>query len=211
MPRMHTRTAIIALLVAATSACGGGSSGGNPTGPSASTPAPTTPAAVTWTLSGTVTSAGGGGISGATVSIGDGPNIGKSTTTNASGVYSLAGLTQSGFTVTFSAPGFVSTPRGVSLASNVTLSPALLPSELFTRSGFGNTVFDMPTYITRIRIQGTWNRTSNSNFIVSIGGRSVLNEILRDSINYDGIALTTGGVVSITSSGSIAWTFTEVR
>jgi hypothetical protein len=82
---------------------------------------------------------------------------------------------------------------------------------LFARTGFGNTVFDMPTTVTRVRIQGTWNRTQTSNFIVHIGGRSVVNEILRDSINYEGTHLTTGGVVEIVSSGSITWTFTEVR
>lgn len=82
---------------------------------------------------------------------------------------------------------------------------------LWTMSGSGNTVFTMPTYIRRVRIQGTWNRTSTSNFIVRIGGSTVLNEILRDSITYDGIHLTTGGVVEITLSGQIAWAFTEVR
>ena len=82
---------------------------------------------------------------------------------------------------------------------------------LFTKSGFGNSVFDMPTTVTRVRIQGTWNRTQTSNFIVHIGGRSVVNEILRDSITYDGTHLTTGGVVEIVNSGAIAWTFTEVR
>ena len=49
-----------------------------------------------------------------------------------------------------------------------------------------------------------------ANFIVHIGGRSVVNEILRDSITYDGTHLTTGGVVEY-KSGSISWTFTEVR
>lgn len=82
---------------------------------------------------------------------------------------------------------------------------------IFTRSGSGNQVFDMPTYVRRVRIQGTWNRTQTSNFIVQIGGSLVVNEILRDSITYDGTHLTTGGVVSITSSGQITWTFTEIR
>jgi len=83
---------------------------------------------------------------------------------------------------------------------------------IFRRSGNGNQVFDIPTHVTRIRIQGTWNRTSTSNFIVHIAGRSVINEILRDAITYDGTHLiAAGGVCEIVSSAQIAWTFTEVR
>jgi hypothetical protein len=84
-------------------------------------------------------------------------------------------------------------------------------AEIWMRSGQGNTVFDMPGYVQRVRIQGTWNRTGNSNFIVRVGGSLVLNEILRDSITYDGIHLVSGGVVEITSSSNIAWAFTEIR
>lgn len=85
------------------------------------------------------------------------------------------------------------------------------PCQLWTRSGQGNTVFDMPTYIRRVHIHGVWNGRDTSNFIVRIGGRLVVNEILRSSIVYDGVHLTTGGVVEIVSSNSIAWTFTEVQ
>jgi hypothetical protein len=84
-------------------------------------------------------------------------------------------------------------------------------AEIWTRAGQGNTVFDMPVWVRRVRIQGTWNRTGNSNFIVRVGGSLVLNEILRDSITYDGIHLVSGGVVEIVSSNNIAWAFTEVR
>ncbi len=85
------------------------------------------------------------------------------------------------------------------------------PCQLWTRSGQGNTVFDMPTYIRRVHIRGVWNGRDTSNFIVRIAGRVVVNEILRSSITYEGVHLTTGGVVEIVSSNSIAWTFTEVR
>lgn len=83
----------------------------------------------------------------------------------------------------------------------------------FSRSGVGNTVFDLPAGITRLRIQGTWLRRDTSNFIVLIGGRLVVNEILRTSITYDGTHLVPAGngVVQIESSGAISWTFTEVR
>lgn len=83
----------------------------------------------------------------------------------------------------------------------------------YSRTGVGNTVFDLPGNFTRVRIQGTWSRRDTSNFIVNISGRLVVNEILRTSITYDGIHLVPAGnrVVVIESSAQISWTFTEVR
>lgn len=93
-----------------------------------------------------------------------------------------------------------------------TPAPTPTPLPIWTLSGHGNQVFDVPTTVARVHIQGTWNRTSTSNFIVRIGGRLIINEILRDSITYDGISLTGGGGVGETvSSGQIDWVFTEVR
>jgi hypothetical protein len=88
-----------------------------------STPS-TTPATPTaFSLSGQVTdSAIAAGISGARVFIADGPNAGRSTTTDASGNYSLAQLLQSGFTVNVSASNYVSQSKGVTLTSNQSLS-----------------------------------------------------------------------------------------
>lgn len=74
-------------------------------------------------------------------------------------------------------------------------------------------VFDMPTTVSRIRITGTYPGSS-SNFMVDIDGRSVVNEIIGTSEvppSSDGIYLTGGGVVAITNSSGVAWTFTEVR
>lgn len=87
------------------------------------------------------------------------------------------------------------------------------PPPLFTLSGSGNTVFDMPTHVTRIQIRGVWSGIGFSTFVVRIGGRLIVAEVLRDMPNrtYEGIHLTMGGVTEITDSSSIAWTFTEVR
>lgn len=83
---------------------------------------------------------------------------------------------------------------------------------LWTRSGQGNTVFDMPTGIARVHIRGEWNQRDTSNFVVRIGGRLVVNEVLRQSIVYEGTHLTQGAtVVEVSLSNQIAWTFTEVR
>jgi hypothetical protein len=70
----------------------------------------------------------------------------------------------------------------------------------------------MPSYVNRVFVQGVWDRTSTSNFIVRRNGSSFINEILRDSITYEGTHLVTGGgVIEIVSSAQISWTFTEVR
>ena len=88
---------------------------------------------------------------------------------------------------------------------------AIGDAPIWTMSGAGNSVFDMPTYISRVEIRGTWNETSTSNFIVRVGGQLVVNVVLRDSITYQGIHLVSGGVTEITNSANVAWTFTEVR
>lgn len=189
-----------------TSACSGSK---NPAAPS--TPAPT-PTPTTYTLSGTVTSTAGGPIAGATVRVADGPNAGRSATTASNGSYALAGLSVSGFSVSASATYFFAEGKSVTLTSNQTADFALAPTPLFTRSGSGNTVFDLPSTVSRLRIQGRWQQRDTSNFIVHLNGRSLVNEILRTSLTYDGIHVTTGGgVIEVVSSGAIDWTFTEVR
>jgi hypothetical protein len=87
----------------------------------------------------------------------------------------------------------------------------------WTHSGTGDTVFDMPTSVARVRIQGqTANRCEN--FAVKVRARLIVNVILgtcsvADSLTHDGTYLLTpgGGVVEITISSGVNWTFTEVR
>jgi hypothetical protein len=84
----------------------------------------------------------------------------------------------------------------------------------WTRTGVGDAVFDMPTSIARVRIIGTYSGYS-SNFIVKIGGRLIVNELLGigwGTTRYDGTLLTGGGgVVAITNSSGVSWSFEEVR
>jgi hypothetical protein len=86
--------------------------------------------------------------------------------------------------------------------------------ELFHRSGTGDSVFDMPADVARVRIIGVYTGFS-SNFIVRIGGRLTVNELLGtgwSQTRYDGTLLTGGGgVVSITNSSGVSWSFEEVR
>ncbi len=87
---------------------------------------------------------------------------------------------------------------------------------LFTKSGSGANVFDLPTTIKRIRIFGDYSGRCE-NFIVHIAGRSVVNEILgscsvaTSASHFDGTFVTTGGVVEVTNSSGISWTLVEVR
>jgi carboxypeptidase family protein len=113
-------------------ACGGSDSTGS------STPSSPTPTASTFSLTGRVNeTAQASPIAAAKVSIGDGPNAGRSTTSDASGNYTLTGLQRSGFTVSASADGFESRSQGVNLTSDMTLNFSLDRSGPRTQFGAG--------------------------------------------------------------------------
>lgn len=201
MEPMIKRLSFAALAVSVLFGCGGG--GSSPSGPSTPVPAPTP---TVGSLAGTVTQNGGGAVAGATVTVLDGANAGRAATTNGSGQYRLDNLTSGNANVAAAANG-LETRSGVQVAGETTLNLSLP----YTRSGSGNTVFDMPTNIRRVRIFGRWNGTGTSNFIVRIGGSLTVNEILRTTGTYEGIHSTTGGVVEITNSSAITWSFTQVQ
>jgi hypothetical protein len=87
---------------------------------------------------------------------------------------------------------------------------------LFTRSGSGANVFDMPTSVRRVRIFGDYGG-SCENFVVKIAGRLVVNEILgscsvaTSGRHFDGTYATSGGLVAVTQSTGVSWTFVEER
>lgn len=228
---MRTRLLAAAAFALSIVACSGSKT---PSGPSATPPAATPPAATTFTLSGTITSTTGSALSGATVRIGDGVNTGRSTTSAANGSYSLTGLTASGFTASASATNYVSVGKGVTLTSSQTVDFQLTPTPLFARNGTGDTVFDVPDTVQRVRVTGVYTGSS-SNFIIWIGPQNVacgvviasgcrllVNEILGtfggNRTTYDATLLTgNGGSASVTNtatvrlSSGVSWTFTEVR
>ena len=70
-------------------------------------------AAATYTISGTITVSGGGALSGATVNL-TGDNT-ATVTTNASGVYTIAGLVNGAYTVTPSNSGYTFSPTSASV------------------------------------------------------------------------------------------------
>lgn len=132
----------------------------------------------------------------------------SSTTTDGNGYYSLV-VPSGSITVSYSRSGYNSQTSNVTLTGDTRRDVNLVP--LWTVSGVGNTVFDMPSYVSRVRITGRYDSNS-SNFIVRIGGRLVVNELLGrawSSTTYNGLHLTTGGVVEITNSRDVTWTFTQ--
>lgn len=203
---LKRRTRILGFVLVATSAlfgCGGG--GSSPTSPSGP---PTTTAPAATSLSGTVAVNGGSRVAGAVVTILDGPNKGRETTTSSSGDYRLEGLTAGNANVKASATGYPDGTAGIYISGATTLN-ILLP---FYKEGQGDTVFDMPTNVRRVKITGQWTGSGTSNFIVYIGGYLVVNEIMRSYPNghFEGTYATNGGAVQIKSSGQIAWTFLQV-
>ena len=95
----------------------------------------------------------------------------------------------------------------------VVSSPAPIQSASFSKTGTGDTVFDLPSSVTRIQIQATYNGNS-SNFIVHIAGNLIVNELLGSSyksVNSDGTYLLIGGgTVEVTNSSGVLWTFTAI-
>jgi len=89
---------------------------------------------------------------------------------------------------------------------------------VFTRAGVGDSVFEMATHVTRVRIVGTFGGGC-SNFILKIAGRLIVNEIIGTCTigigpRYEGTLLTGGsggGTVAITNSSGVAWSLEEVR
>ena len=103
---MRARTVLLLVLAGLAAAC--------------SKSSPTAPTPATWSLSGTVSAAGGGPISLATIAILDGPEAGKQATSDAAGRYAFSGLQQAGFSVRATANGF--TPAGTNFRNAVRIA-----------------------------------------------------------------------------------------
>lgn len=175
--------------------------------PSPAPPAPQPPAVVTVTVAGVLTDAHSSRpVGGATVRIGS-----AQSSTDGNGYFSLGGVSPGDATITATAANYNTASERFTVGTTDTRRDLRIVP-FWTHSGIGNTVFDMPNYVQRVRIQGVWNRQSTSNFIVRLRGLSLINEILRESITYDGVHLVTGGgTVQIVSSAQIAWTFTQTQ
>jgi HYDIN/CFA65/VesB-like, Ig-like domain len=99
---------------------------------------------------------------------------------------------------------------------------------IFTRSGVGNAVFDMPLYVNQLHVVGTFTGQSQT-FTVLVGPkgntcgvsfdpaicRAIVSDILGTFVGrttYDNTVQTGGGgTVSVALSTGVSWTMTEVR
>ncbi len=118
-----------ALVVLLTAACGSDLSSIAPS-PSQIVVDPAAPDKATYTLVGRVTESmptASDGIAGATLTIRDGLNAGKSTVADARGFYTLAGLHPEELEMRVAAPGFVAATERVTLAYNRTSNVRLHP------------------------------------------------------------------------------------
>jgi hypothetical protein len=147
-------------------------------------------------------------VGGATVSV---TTTANTSATDGNGFFSIPGVQAGSVTVTIAAASY---NRGVETftlpAADTRRDIRIVP--FWTARGSGNTVFDMPTNVSRVRIVGTLTG-GLSNFIVRIGGRLVVNEIIGNRSGYstrtEGLYLTNGGVVEITNSTGVDWTFAQ--
>ena len=169
------------------------------------------------TLSGTVRASGStSGLSNATVMILDGPSAGQRTTTTSSGSYEFTGLTLGNTNVSATRSGYLEKRGGVYIDGVNTLDFAMDRSAPWSRSGTGNNVFDAPSYVNRVRIQGEYDGYS-TNFIVRCDGRTVVNELLGTgwgATTYDGthsVSSCSRKEFEVRLSSGVSWTFTEVR
>jgi hypothetical protein len=166
-------------------------------------------------LTGIISSQAGARLSGATVTVLDPPNAGRTTTTNGAGEYRFDGLTSANANVSANAPGFAQNIAGVFINGTNTLNIVLRTADAWVEGGTGNHVFTIPSYFTRVRISGSTD-SSCSNFIVRIAGRLVVNEIIggcsiASGSRYEGVHVNTGGQVEITNSAGVRWVFREER
>lgn len=84
---------------------------------------------------------------------------------------------------------------------------------VFFRQGVGDSVFDIPSHVTRVIITASYNGSSQ-NFILRVGGSLIVNELMGTAWQqtiFIGTYQITPGVVQITSSSGVAWTFHEFR
>lgn len=83
----------------------------------------------------------------------------------------------------------------------------------YSKSGTGDAVFDIPSNVTKIRIQAA-AIGGGTNFIVRIDGLLIVNTVIGPTAvptDYSGDHLIgSGGTVQITFSSGATWKFTEI-
>jgi hypothetical protein len=131
----------------------------------------TVPAAPTFTLSGTVTDSGTGrGLASATVQVSG--TASRTTTTDATGRYSIAGLPGGTVSISVSAFGYISSTRSVTALSNATATQnfSLAPGTPCPALGFDDLTVEFAT-VTTSSMCGLTLRTTLASWFMSTYGR----------------------------------------
>jgi hypothetical protein len=127
-------------------------------------------------------------------------------------------LIYSSFTLQAAAADHTPQNKSVNLmTSNQVVTYALAKIiPIFVKAGIGDTVFNIPSSISRITVTGDYGGFS-SNFIVHCNGFTgfSVNELLGTAwgpTHFEGTYLTHScTVVEILSSSGVSWSFTEIR
>lgn len=214
------RLTLVAVLLA-TAGCHHGS-------PAAPTPASTTssqstsPQPSTVALIGTVTAMSGDPVTGAKLTILDGPYAGRLTTSADDGDYRFENLMPGNVNVSAIADGFLEHRSGVFVNGTNTLKFTLeFAAACFEKSGVGPATFPLPAVVTRVKILATCPGQPQP-FIVHIRGHKVVDRVVGDCEDptepievYDDTIITgenagaNSDKVEIIESNGVAWTVAE--
>lgn len=151
----------------------------------------------------------GGPIKGALVEILDGVNQGFMMTTNSDGVYRFDGLKVGNANISASAHEFSEGHAGVHIDGVNTLDFKLEPPPSWVARGTGSDVFNMPSWVARVRITGELEGACES-FVVRVAGRPVVSTSLGTCAagirRYQGVHLLTGGgMVEVITATGVSW------
>jgi hypothetical protein len=85
-------------------------------------------------------------------------------------------------------------------------------AELFTANGTGDTVFNLPATVTRLRIQATHGGSAH-NFVVKVGAVTVVDTQVGTSVSppsFDStLSVPAGAKVEVLDSSGVNWSFTQ--
>jgi hypothetical protein len=173
----------------------------------------------TVSLSGVVRAAGStAGVKGAVVLILDGPNKGLSMATDNKGGYRFDNLAAGDANVSASASEMPEAIAGVHIDRGSTLDFQLEPPPWSAR-GSGSDVFEVPAWVSRVRITGEVPAGRCDTLVIRLAGASILNTTLGtcNSVvgirRYEGVHLMAGGGMAeiFVPSLSVNWTIEWIR
>lgn len=193
----------------------------SPTAPSTVTPpvaipvpTPTPPAAPRIVILGIVSNQDTNHpVGGVNVSITGSNNVAGRTTTDGNGFYQINDIAGGLLTFVFDAANYNGQTLRETHTTDGRRDVRLAP--FFRRAGTGANVFDLPSYVTRLRVTGSYSGFCE-NFVVWVSRRLIVNEILgscsvASGRTYDGTHAVTPGLVEVQQSTGLNWELQQVR